>query len=249
MENNCGIYCWTNKASNNKKYIGKAVNLKQRKRKFCNWNNIIYAGDYINRARLKYNSNEYWDYEILEFCKKEELNEKETYYITYYKSNKREFGYNLTNGGEGMNGYIMSEETKRKIGDSKRGIPRSEETIRKMSEGMKGKHHSEETKRKMSERMKGKNHPMFGKHHSEEAKRKICEAGKGRITSDETKKKLGIINRKKVIQYDINYNFIKEWDSIVEASNTLNISKTHIGECCKGKRKTTGGYKWEYKVD
>jgi hypothetical protein len=48
-------------------------------------------------------------------------------------------------------GTHHTEETKKKISDSKKGKPRSEETKRKMSEARKGKHYSEETKRKMSE--------------------------------------------------------------------------------------------------
>lgn len=53
-------------------------------------------------------------------------------------------------------------------------------------------------------------------------------------------------HNKKVNQYDLQGNFIKTWDSSLIAENKLNIGH-HIGECCKGKRKTTGGYIWKYK--
>ncbi len=43
------------------------------------------------------------------------------------------------------------------------GRHHSEETKRKIGEGRKGKNHSEEAKRKMSEAHKGKNHPFYGK--------------------------------------------------------------------------------------
>ena len=39
-------------------------------------------------------------WEIQEECKKELLSEKEKYWISYYQSNNREKGYNLTSGGE-----------------------------------------------------------------------------------------------------------------------------------------------------
>lgn len=49
-----------------------------------------------------------------------------------------------------------------------------------------------------------------------------------------------------VLQYDVNGNFIREWDTITEAEKTLNI--THkIHYVCQGKRKTCGGYIWKYK--
>lgn len=50
-----------------------------------------------------------------------------------------------------------------------------------------------------------------------------------------------------VIQFDKNNNFIKEWESIANAGNILQINKSNISLCCKKKRKTAGGYKWEYK--
>lgn len=53
---------------------------------------------------------------------------------------------------------------------------------------------------------------------------------------------------KKVIQFDLKRNFIKEWNYIKEASEALNINNSKIGMCCKGERKTAGGYIWEYKL-
>ena len=38
----------------------------------------------------------------------------------------------------------------------------------------------------------------------------------------------------------------KVFKTIKEAAEELNISYFHIGEVCKGKRKTTGGYHWSY---
>ena len=51
---------------------------------------------------------------------------------------------------------------------------------------------------------------------------------------------------KKIDQYDINGNFIKTWNSIADIEKETNIKGTHISRVCRGKRKTTGGYKWEY---
>lgn len=50
-----------------------------------------------------------------------------------------------------------------------------------------------------------------------------------------------------VIQYDLNMNFIKEWDSIACASKELGIGGNSITTCCKGKYKSAGGYIWKYK--
>lgn len=61
---------------------------------------------------------------------------------------------------------------------------------------------------------------------------------------DKIKQKLS----KPVLQYDLDGNFIKEWNSPLEASITLFGKKVFsIYECCNGKRKSAGGYIWKYK--
>ena len=70
----------------------------------------------------------------------------------------------------------------------------------------------------------------------------------GTKRSEETKRKLRESAYKiSVIQCDLNDNIIKEWESASKASNELQIVQSHICACCKGKRKTTGGFKWKYK--
>ena len=70
--------------------------------------------------------------------------------------------HNRTDGGEGTSGFIHSEESKRKIGEGRKGENNpnygktaSEETRKKMSDAHKNP--PEETRRKMSESGKGKN--------------------------------------------------------------------------------------------
>lgn len=52
---------------------------------------------------------------------------------------------------------------------------------------------------------------------------------------------------KSVLQYDINGNFIKRWNSIKEAQSYIN--KGSIINCCRKKNKTAGGYIWRYTDD
>ena len=51
---------------------------------------------------------------------------------------------------------------------------------------------------------------------------------------------------KEIIQYDLQGNLIKRWESIKEAGQTLNIHRGNISWCCKEKNKTAGGYIWKY---
>lgn len=80
---------------------------------------------------------------------------------------------NMTDGGDGNNNMIISQETRQK-----------------MSESAKGKIYSEETKQKLSEAHKGKTM-------SEESRNKMRESRKNQTFSDETKKKLSLFQRNK----------------------------------------------------
>lgn len=52
---------------------------------------------------------------------------------------------------------------------------------------------------------------------------------------------------KKVNQYDLQWNFIKEWWSAIDVAKELNISKSSISLCCTWKCKTAWGFKWKFK--
>ena len=51
---------------------------------------------------------------------------------------------------------------------------------------------------------------------------------------------------KKVLQYDLNGNFIREWDCAKDVKRILNIDNSGVSCSCNGKRKTAGGYIWRY---
>ena len=91
--------------------------------------------------------------------------------------------HNKTNGGDGVSGAVVSDETRRKMSEALKGKPRSKEIRRKISESHKGKTHSEESRRNMSESQKGKTF-------SEETKRKLSESQKGKNHSEEPRRKL-----------------------------------------------------------
>ena len=51
---------------------------------------------------------------------------------------------------------------------------------------------------------------------------------------------------KAVLQFDKNGNFIKKWTTIKDVEIELGIPNSNIVKCCKGKRKTAGGFIWKY---
>lgn len=209
------IYEITN-TINGKKYIGKRETFKDVK-------TYMGSGKYLKAAQKKYGIENFTKRILNEYDDKESLCEAEKYFISVYRYFYGDIMYNISDGGEGFSGKC-SEDTKRKISDSRKGIK-----------------HSEETKRKISDSLKGEKNHMYGKKHSEESKRKMSEAKKGIKRSEETKKKL----YKSVSQYDLNGNFIRSFNSGLEAERETGIR--HISECCNGRQKTAGGYIWRFK--
>ena len=54
-----------------------------------------------------------------------------------------------------------------------------------------------------------------------------------------------------IVQLNLEGEFIKEYNSILEAAQELNIASSHIQDCCANKKhhNTYKGYKWKYKED
>lgn len=53
-------------------------------------------------------------------------------------------------------------------------------------------------------------------------------------------------SKTKVCQYDLDDNLIAVFDSQREAAEQTNTCRSSITRCCRGFRKTAGGYKWKY---
>lgn len=52
---------------------------------------------------------------------------------------------------------------------------------------------------------------------------------------------------KSVVQYDFDGKKITEWEAASDAGKCLWINAGNIIQCCKGNRKTAGGFMWSYK--
>lgn len=265
------VYIHINKI-NNKAYIGQTVygdNLNKRwknggKGYLKKNNDGNYTQPVFANAINKYG----WDnFEHIIWANgltADEANYIEKILIALFNTMNSEFGYNLRSGGENS---TLSDESRRKISESRKGRYKgesnpwygkhpSDETRRKMRENHAdfsgknspnyGKKLSDETRRKISENhadFSGKNHPNYGKHLSDETKDKMSKARKGKYTGENSP------TAKKVAQYSIDGELIKTWDSIIDASKKLNINRCCIGDCARGKQRTSGGYVWKYIIN
>lgn len=183
------IYALTNKI-NGKVYVGKTINsMAQRITKHKSANKTP-----IQKAINKYGINSF-DVSILEYVNTDEgLNEREYFWICELNT-RSPLGYNLTDGGEGC--HNPSPETREKLREARKHL--TDESRKKMSDWRKGIVYSEETRKRMSEAKKG--HITSPEHR---LKLSIANKGKpsnkkGTVASDETKIKQSIANRGKII--------------------------------------------------
>lgn len=115
------IYCYKNK-TNGKCYIGKTNNISRRKNRhrrnaFIDKNTLPFYN-----ALRKYGEDNF-EFSILDkFNLEDIIFDLEVFYISAYKSNNRNYGYNITSGGEGSSGTKHNENQKRsnklKVGES-----------------------------------------------------------------------------------------------------------------------------------
>lgn len=68
----------------------------------------------------------------------------------------------------------------------------------------------------------------------------------GTRTARQTKKMINGKTSKKVYQYDLEGNLIKEWESTHQVERETQYLFKNISACCLGKCKTIGGYVWRY---
>ena len=110
-----------------------------------------------------------------------------------------------------------------------------------------GKHHTEKVKQDQSDRVNGINHPMFGKKHSNETIEKIKINRNKNGVQEKINKISAENNSKKIIQYDLEGSFIKEFNSIKEASNELNMTESSIGRRCRNLVKIPSKFIFKFK--
>lgn len=151
------------------------------------------------------------------------LNELERYSIDKYDSFNN--GYNDTKGGSGSLEYSPSDEIREKLSLSHRGFKHSKESINKMKIAFKNRSQEVESYRK------------------KRLKEHLSSLTEEDIMTRASKCK------KPIIQYNLDGEFIREWESATDAASFYNINKVNITKCCLGKNKTSNGYIWKYKEE
>lgn len=211
------IYMYT--FPNGKKYIGKTkCSLSQRQG--SNWSRY-------KRCRLLWKAIQKYGTENIKTnilfegtLTDEEASELECFYIAEYKTNackysNPSYGYNLTDGGEGISGCVFTEERLKKLLAQ----------LKKETDKHKGKPLSEEHKRKLSESHKGL---RLGCKLSEETKAKISKANSLENISEETRKRKSLGHMKKVKATHIETGEVLIFNSRYETAEYFGVRESAV---------------------
>lgn len=220
-----GIYKITNPEG--KIYIGQSIDIDRRFKEYKRIQKRS-AGRKIISSLKKYSPDKH-TFEVLEECLTHQLHEREYYWKMYYKSVEN-----------GLNCDYFDNS----------GGPRSEETKRRISEGAKGKKRSEVTKQKLRKPKTEEHKQNISKakqNISQETKQRISEGKKGK-TPNRDYKTWAKQQQKPVLQYDLEGNFIKEWEGIKVAAAYLGCDPTTITANLRGITKKGYGYIWKRKT-
>lgn len=114
IKNEPGIYEILN-IKNNKRYIGQSQKvrtrlLKHRRILIKNEHGNIHLQNSVNKYGI-----ECFEFNLIEYCPIDELDSKEDYYISYFNSNNREYGYNHRIDNKTNRGLKWSDEVREKI--------------------------------------------------------------------------------------------------------------------------------------
>lgn len=236
---------------NGKVYIGQSKNVNKRKNKhFTLLRHNKHNNKHLQSAWNKY-SEKNFVFEIIESFESYDpdiINEREIFWIKYYNSFNKDFGYNNTSGGDGIKNYKHTEEAKKKISEASKKQKLSKEHKEALLKSITGRKKSEEELKKLSNAAKGRKISEWHKEQlrkgreaykiTDEVRKKISDSRKGFKMSEEQKQKLSRINKgkpsnnKKLSNEDIeNIKQIFEKDkkaSVVEIAKQYNVSCSSI---------------------
>lgn len=232
------IYLTTNLV-NGKKYIGKHSIFTKQGKPRSNNHTYLGSGVILSKAIKKY-GRENFTREILCFAKDEdELNYLEKEFINNHNAIKSEEYYNIAEGGIDTNTIAgLSEEEYKKFCKKQSDRWQDEILRENMINGMK-ESWTDERKIKTSEYQKQhyKEHP--------ERREAIIKSNIETWQDEEIRRKRIENSSKKIIQLDLDGNYIAEFTNSRLACESLGINQdgSLIRRVCRKERTTAYGYK------
>ena len=262
------------------KYIGQTIYTEERRwREHCkeaHWANGPCYQSLLNRAIRKYGKNNFQTVILEDNLSEEKLDEREKYWIAYYKTYV-EFnchGYNMTTGGKNGAKVFISKELLLDLWDKgyttidiAKELNHDPDTIRSrlLQLGLTVQDFYNQTGKKVHNSIMENQDidlilSLWENNYScsQIAQQIGCEyrtivrrliwAGIPKEEIEKRKHQNGTQARKMpILQYDLEGNFIQEWESVRGAAKALGTTHSNISKVLTGRQKTAKGFIWKYK--
>ena len=251
-----GIYAIVN-CENGKRYIGQSSDIeKRRKKHFEDLENGCHPNIHLQKSYIKYGK-ENFEFSIIEECDRYLLNEKEKYWIKYF--NSKDDGYNMNDGGDGVSGFVHTEEQIEKMRKSSnpRPVVQFDENFNLLKKYMGGYIHAAKennfTKECILRSCKHEKGLLLYKnsywiyedeyYSSDFSWEKYLNYKKISGTYKKTTNKI----HRKIVQYTIDREVVKIWDSASDLRD-CGYNTQQIYTICNHRKnkKTHKGFLWSY---
>lgn len=209
---------------NGKRYVGltklKTLNWRWKSGEGYKTQQLIY------RAIIKYG----WkniQHILYQVDTEKEMKYLEKYLIAYYNTTNPLYGYNVSTGGDGSTGVPSTGRKSIDQFDKQGNYIRTWESIMSIDQEL------DYDWRNISACIRKKRPTAYGFYWSYT----------GELPEFKTYR-----TRRKVLQYDLDGNFIAEFENAAEAARSLNKRSVNIISCCNGKngQKTAYNFIWKY---
>lgn len=230
-----GIYKITN--PNGRVYVGQSIDIKRRYTQHKNPKESKKQ-KILFRSFKKYGIENH-QFEIIEECSLDQLDEKELYWGAYYKV----LGGNGLNCRLGKGRGIVSDELRERMKISNKG-KKNKPILQYNLKGEFIKEWKSILEAELSFSLKNKSNISaccLGKQKT--AWGYIWKFKENKIIRKIEGVKVGHL----IEQYSLEGKFIKEWKNVNQICKELNFSFSTIYECLNKKYKTANGFMWKYK--
>ena len=242
-EKMCGIYCIEN-LIDNKKYIGLSSDIDKRLKKHKRLlKSHQHPNDHLQSAWCKYGEVNF-EFKIIELCDKEILDKKEIYYINYFNTQNNMYGYNRTSGGEGVKDLDFEALDKLSVSKTQYAVVQLSLNGDFICEYRNCKHaadavggDSEAIRICCNKKKQHKTSCGYIWMYKEDYEQNGCNPELYRFVQ----------YTKPIVQYDLDMNFIAEYESAREAEKITGIGYRMISRVCKHERPHTYGYVFRFK--
>jgi group I intron endonuclease len=198
-------------------YIGQTVNLKKRIEAYKGLNCKAQAK--LHASLLKYGFEQHC-FEVIEHCEKEELDQREAFWIKYYDCFDTKHGLNLASGG---NQSRLSKESCKKISAAKIGMVFTDGHRLKLKEAQHKFYSS------ITDEERIKKCARFNRPRTEDEKIRISESMRGKVRSYDHQEKLRIsmLGKAKYKKTVVDISTGEMYESIKDMCKALNVPYTN----------------------